>query len=121
MVDKIILYDDRCNLCERTIRFIQKHDHSQQFNLVPVMSPIGQEIMKLFKLNSEDTNSVVYIEKDKLYFQSEAFFIIINQIGGIFRLLLVFSLFPKNFTNFVYNVIALNRYNWFGKNNTCRI
>jgi predicted DCC family thiol-disulfide oxidoreductase YuxK len=77
--------------------------------------------MKSFQPFREDTNSVVYLDKDKQYIKSEAFFRIINQMGGNFRLLLFFRVFPKKLTDWVYDVIARNRYNWFGKNDTCKI
>jgi len=111
MKDKIILYDGGCNLCDRTVGFIPKHDRSHQFNLIPIQTDEGQVILAANKLNPAETDSVIYLENNIAYIKSEAFFRIANQIGGILNLLIVFRFLPRKLTDWVYDGIAKNRYN----------
>ena len=45
----------------------------------------------------------------------------INNFGGIWRITSLAFLFPKVFRDFIYDFIAKNRYNWFGKKDNCMI
>jgi predicted DCC family thiol-disulfide oxidoreductase YuxK len=119
--DKVILFDGWCNLCGRTIRFIQKHDRSHQFIFISIQTEKGIEILKSMQLRPEDTDSVIYFERGKPHIKSDAFYRIAAQIGGIFKFFLIFRVLPKLVSDWIYDVIAKNRYKWFGKNNTCII
>ena len=46
---------------------------------------------------------------------------ILRDVGGIWRLLWVFRYIPKALRDVVYDVVAANRYKWFGKHETCRM
>lgn len=103
------------------IRFIQKHDRSHQFIFVSNQSEEGKEILQAIRLNPVDTHSVIYFEKDKPHIKSDAFFRIAAQIGGSFKLFLIFRILPKRLSDWIYDVVAKNRYKWFGKSDSCRI
>ncbi len=64
---------------------------------------------------------VVFVESDKAYFKSAAAFRIVRYFGGFWRILIVFSVLPLFITDFFYDVIARNRYKWFGKKDSCMI
>jgi len=121
LTDKIVLFDGWCNLCGRTIRFIQKYDRSHQLSFIPIQSEKGQELIESFQLDPIETDSVIYFEKDISYIKSEAFFRIANNLGGFFKMMTVFRILPKKFSDWIYDLIAKNRYNWFGKKEVCMI
>jgi len=118
MKDKVILYDGCCNLCDRTVSFIRKHDRTHQFSLITIQSDEGQAMMSINHLNPAETDSVIYVENEIAYTKSEAFFRIAKQIGGYLYLLSGFRIFPRKLTDWIYDFIAKNRYKWFGKK-TC--
>jgi predicted DCC family thiol-disulfide oxidoreductase YuxK len=118
---KILLFDGWCSLCGRTIKHIQKHDRFHQFSFIPIQSDKGQELMELYQLNPNQSDSVILIEKGIAWMKSEAFFRIANQMGGIYGHLLVFQIFPKKLTDWAYDVISRYRYKWFGKNDSCQM
>ena len=70
---------------------------------------------------SESLEGVVFIEENKAYFKSAAAFRITRYFGGFWKILNVFSILPLFFTDFFYDLIANNRYKWFGKKETCMI
>ncbi|MFP3490955.1 DCC1-like thiol-disulfide oxidoreductase family protein, partial [Staphylococcus sp. SIMBA_130] len=53
--------------------------------------------------------------------KSEAALSIIQQLGGWFKLLLVFHLFPRSIRDRLYDEVAKHRYKWFGKKESCMI
>jgi len=113
--EKIILFDGNCNLCGWSVRFILKHDHKRQFTYVQLQSEKAKELLSSLRFNPPDADSVIYLENGQLYVKSEAFFRIANSLGGLFKMMTVFRILPRKFTNRIYNLIARNRYKWFGK------
>ena len=109
MEQTILYYDGLCVLCNKSIRFIINRDRKNQFK-------IG--LLDSFK--SEDKqDSVVLVHKGIKYNYSDAIIKSLILIGGIHKLAALLFIFPKSLRDFVYKIIAKNRYKWFGKLNTC--
>ena len=105
----ILYYDGHCVLCNKSIRFIINRDRKNQFK-------IG--LLDAFK--SEDKlDSVVLVHKGIKYNYSNAIIKSLILIGGVYKLAVILYIFPKSFRDFIYKIIAKNRYKWFGKHNTC--
>ncbi len=85
-----------------------------------MQSALGQELLTKYNM-SKDLEGVVFIENNKAYFKSAAAFKIVRYFGGFWRILKVLSVFPLSFTDFGYDIIAKNRYRWFGKKDSCMI
>lgn len=120
-MENLILYDGICNLCNYTLQFILKRDKLKIFNYLPLQSSQAEELLKTIQFNQPGIDSVIFIENGRAYIKSEAFFRIAKKLGGIYRLILIFRIFPKKLSDWIYDVIAKNRYGWFGKNEVCLI
>ena len=109
MEQTILYYDGLCVLCNKSMRFIINRDRKNQFK-------IG--LLDAFK--SEDKHdSVVLVHKGIKYNYSNAIIKSLILIGGVYKLAVILYIFPKSFRDFIYKIIAKNRYKWFGKHNTC--
>jgi predicted DCC family thiol-disulfide oxidoreductase YuxK len=120
-MENLILYDGKCNLCNYTLQFILKRDKLKIFNYLPLQSSQAEEFLKTIRFNQPGIDSVIFIEKGRAYIKSEAFFRIAKKLGGLYKLIAVFRIFPNKFSDWIYDVIAKNRYNWFGENEVCMI
>ena len=109
MEQTILYYDGVCVLCNKSIRFIINRDRKNQFK-------IG--LLDAFK-NEDKQDSVVLLHKGIKYNYSNAVIKSLILIGGIYKLAALLFIFPKSLRDFVYKIIAKNRYKWFGKHNTC--
>jgi predicted DCC family thiol-disulfide oxidoreductase YuxK len=65
--------------------------------------------------------SIVLVDKGKIYFRSAAALRIVRGLKSLWPLLYFFIVVPKFLRDPVYNVLAKNRYKWFGKRNTCYV
>ena len=117
----IILYDGVCNLCNKSVQFIIKTDHKKQFLFVSFQSDAAVKL--LLQLNSKKTelNSIVLIDDGITYKKSTAILIILKKIGGFWSLFYFFKIVPKRVRDYTYDLIANNRYKWFGKCEVCNI
>lgn len=115
----IILFDGVCNLCNNSVNFIIKHDKNNKFLFASLQSDAAEEILLHFNLNKNKLNTIILIQKEEVYERSTAVLLIFKQLNGFLRHLYVFLIIPKKIRDFVYNIIAKNRYNWFGKRTSC--
>lgn len=115
----IILFDGICNLCNGTVQFIIKHDPNEYFRFASLQSKAGSRLVKEFELQGA-LNTVILIENGKHFEKSDAVLKIARRLGG-WKLLTLFWILPKPVRDFVYDLIARNRYNWFGKRESCMI
>ena len=117
----IILFDGVCNLCNRSVQYVIKHDPEALFRFASLQGETGQQLLKQFNLSTTDLNSFVLIRDNKAYTRSDAALNVAKQLTGLTKLLYGFIIVPPFIRNAVYNLIAKNRYKWFGKKDSCMI
>ncbi|WP_191859638.1 thiol-disulfide oxidoreductase DCC family protein [Hanstruepera ponticola] len=119
---KLILFDGVCNLCNSSIQFVINHDKKDIFLFAPLQSKIGQEIISHFKIDTTKTDSIIlYTEKTGIDYKSTAALKIAYYLGFPINLASIFLIVPPIIRNWFYDLIARNRYKWFGKKSECMI
>lgn len=119
---KIILFDGVCNLCNGAINFIIAHDKKDVFRYASLQSKIGRQLTEERGIDTAKIDSIVLIEPgEAFYIKSSAALHIAKHLSGGYALLKYFLFLPEFLRNGVYNIIANNRYRWFGKKKECMI
>ena len=116
----VILFDGVCNLCNGTVDFLLKRDRKKQFRYAALQSETGKTLIQKFHIPKQ-TDSVILIKLNKVYFESDAAIEITNMLPYPWKLGIIFQIIPKIIRNKIYRWVAKNRYRWFGKRKTCRI
>jgi len=111
----IVLFDGVCNFCNSSVQFIIKRDKVHQLRFGSLQSASGMQLKKQYAI-PDDLDSVILIENGKYYAKSSAAL----HIAG-WKLLKIGYLFPGFIRDFFYDMIAKNRYKWFGKKETCML
>ncbi len=117
----IILFDGVCNLCNASVNFVIKHDKKAQFLFASFQSDAAKEILLHFNLENLNTDTVILVEDQKVYDKSTAALKIAKHLDGGFKAFYAFIVIPKFLRDWVYDFIAKNRYQWFGKRESCMI
>lgn len=119
---KLILFDGVCNLCNSSVQFVIRNDKNNTFIFAPLQGDTGKEIISKFHIDSTQTDSILlYSVKDGISTKSTAALKIASQLRFPINFLVLFLIFPKFLRNWVYDIIARNRYKWFGKQDACMI
>ena len=122
MTDKsIILFDGVCNVCNGFVNFLIPRDSKNKFQFGSLQSLKVKELLKQYHYDANDISTVILIENNKLYPQSTAVLKIFRQMNGAWPWLYAFIIVPKPIRDFVYQLIARNRYKLFGKKDACMI
>ncbi|MGG3467125.1 thiol-disulfide oxidoreductase DCC family protein [Neobacillus pocheonensis] len=119
-MERIILFDGVCNLCNNSVHFILKRDASSSFKFASLQGVKGQLLLKEFGL-STDMNSFVLIENNQAYLKSTAALRVCMRLKGAWSILSAFLVIPRFIRDFVYDIIAKNRYKWFGQKESCML
>ncbi len=117
----IILFDGVCNLCNGFVQFVIKRDPHAKFKFGTLQSNKAIELLLPHHINPEELNSVIFIENNKVYTQSDAAIKIAQHLGSAWPLAASLLIIPKFIRNAVYRFIAKNRYRWFGKKMQCMV
>jgi predicted DCC family thiol-disulfide oxidoreductase YuxK len=119
---QIILFDGICNFCNGSVNFIIDRDPNCKFKFASLQSEIGQEYLKKNGLSTKDLDSIILIKNNKLYKKSSAVLLILKELkGGWYIFYLLLYRIPASIRDILYNLIAKNRYKFFGKSEQCRI
>jgi predicted DCC family thiol-disulfide oxidoreductase YuxK len=117
----IILFDGVCNFCNASVNFIIDRDKKGIFQFAALQSEIGQEILRKNGLNATTFDSIILINDKKVYQKSDAALEIARNLDGFWKIFYIFKIIPPFLRNSIYDLIAKNRYRFFGKSDTCRI
>ncbi len=115
----IIFFDGVCGLCNKTVDFIISKDKNREFLYTSLQGQTAKNL-SIQKQNSA-LQSIILKDGENIYFRSTAVLKILEKLGGLWKTILVLQLIPEFFRDYVYNWIAKNRYEWFGKKDTCRL
>ncbi len=117
----IIFFDGVCNLCNNSVQFIIKRDKYKRFLYASLQSDAARDILLQFKIKNSYLDSIILVENGKLYQKSTAILKIAKELNGFWHLNYGFIIIPKSIRDYVYGIIAKNRYKWFGKRSVCMI
>lgn len=117
----VLLFDGVCNLCNGAVNFIIDHDPKGQYKFAALQSAFGQAQLHTLGLQTTDFDSLVLLSAGSVYKKSSAALRIAGNLNGLYPILKIFLIVPPFVRDGVYDLIARNRYKWFGKSDQCRI
>lgn len=117
----IVLFDGVCNLCNKSVSFIIDRDRVRRFRFASLQSDIATRLMQDAKVNPEILDSIVLISGGEISIKSTAVLKIARRLSSFWPLFYVFIVIPTPIRDYLYDIIARNRYRWFGRRSECRI
>ncbi|MEY3377955.1 MAG: hypothetical protein RLZZ328_1077 [Bacteroidota bacterium] len=116
----IIVFDGVCNFCNRVVQIIIRHDPSAQIHFTAQQTEAGEKLLHQYSIK-ESISSVVFITKGAVYYQSDAVIEIAKLLTGWPTVFKYTIIVPRFFRNYIYQLIAANRYRLFGKLDQCMV
>lgn len=119
-MEQIILFDGDCNFCDKSVQFIIKRDHVGKYKFASLQSEIGRELVKQHNI-PENIDSFILIAHQRWYAKSSAALRVCKNLTGLWKIFYGLLIVPKPIRDFVYHIIANNRYKWFGTKDHCTL
>jgi predicted DCC family thiol-disulfide oxidoreductase YuxK len=117
----VILFDGVCHFCNGAINLLLKQDKEGRLRFAPLQSESGQQLLEKHRLPHQDFNSFVLIENGQTYQKSTAALRLLSYLPWYWQPLRVFRIIPSFLRDKVYDLVARNRYRWFGRKDSCMI
>lgn len=117
-MNQIILFDGDCNLCDKSVQFIIKHDTKALFKFASLQSDVGRSFIEQHNI-PKGLNSLILIEKDKWYAKSSAALRVCKHLNYLWKIFYLLLIIPKPMRDYLYHLLAKNRYQWFGRKDSC--
>ena len=115
----IIIFDSVCNLCNWAVRFIIRRDVHSRFRFVACQIETGRKLLEQHGIAFGNAETLVLIENGRYYTGSTAVLKITRRLSGLWPLFHVFIIIPTWFRDFLYHLVARNRYRIFGRRENC--
>lgn len=119
--NNIILFDGVCNFCNAVTNFIIRQDKKKIFRFAAFQSTVGQKILKQLNFSLDSFETFLFIANGKIYKKSNAALRLYNKLSWYWKWTQLFWIFPRFFRDWIYDIIARNRYKWFGKREECMV
>lgn len=121
----IILFDGHCNLCHGGVNFALDNDSVGEFRFVSLQSQIGKSLLMRAGKRPDDISSIVLVTSPtKAYFKSTAVLKIAQKLNSTPLLPIIGTvgpIVPGPVRNFIYEVVANNRYRFGQREDSCRL
>ena len=112
-----MFFDGVCNLCNGAVQYVLQRDRDGDMQFCALQSPIAQVI--LGDDYDPEIGTFVVLEKGRVYKRSAAALRMANYLGGLHTIFLIFYIVPSPIRDWLYDLVATNRYRLFGKREAC--
>ncbi|MBK7106748.1 MAG: DUF393 domain-containing protein [Ignavibacteriae bacterium] len=112
---KKILFDGTCTLCNFAVSNLQRNLKDKNYTFVPSESEEGILLIKKYNLGEIPENTIILFSNDKIYFKSDAFIELLNDMPVNYKIFKIVKYLPKKIRDWFYDIISKYRYLLFGK------
>jgi len=118
---RVIIFDGVCSLCNATVDFLISRDKKRLFKFTANQNESGKTLLEENGIPADQVSTIYYYENGKMYKKSTAALRIARLLPFPYNLAYAFIIVPPVIRDWVYDLFARNRYQWFGKRETCRM
>jgi len=115
---RIIVFDGICHVCSGWMRFLECIG-SSPFQHIPMQSPEGKALLLEFGIDPKDPATFLVLDQGRQFTDSDAAIHTIAALGGPWRLAGLARIIPRLWRDWLYRLLARNRYRWFGCRRSC--
>lgn len=115
----LFLFDGVCVLCSSGASFVMRHDRRHAIALASAQSPLGMALYQHYGLALDD--SYLFLLGGRAFTKSRGYLEVARALGGRWQAWRSFALVPEFVRDWAYDIVARNRYRWFGKTEFCTL
>ncbi|KAG2605253.1 uncharacterized protein YuxK-like [Panicum virgatum] len=118
---RVLIYDGVCHLCHRGVKWVIRADKHAKIKFCCVQSKAAEPYLRLVGMDREDVlRRVLFVEGPEAYYEgSTAALKVASYLPLPYSALSSLLIAPTPLRDSIYDYIAKNRYDWFGKDDEC--
>lgn len=116
----LYFFDGHCVLCSGFVAFCLARDPEGRLKFASAQSALGQRVLAALGLpDGTFQRTILLLDGDRVYGRSAAVLRALHYLRGPVRWLRPLELVPAWLRDPVYDLVARNRYRWFGQRPAC--
>lgn len=116
----VVLYDGECGLCQRSVRFLLRHERGAELRFAALGSETGQRLLRERGV-ARETDAMVLVEPEATHVGAEAALALCAYLRWPWRGLRGFGVLPAGLRARLYAAVAARRHRWFGRTERCAL
>ena len=116
---RVVFFDGVCNMCNGFVNFLMQEDQHRSLMYASLQGETAAA--RGLSLGAAPSATIVLLDGDTAYTQSDAILRIASSLGGLWRIFTILRLVPRPLRDALYRFIAHHRYRLFGHRATCRV
>ncbi len=112
----VLLYDGRCGLCSRTVRFVLRHERRHTLRFAALDGEFARAVIGRHP-ELDGIDSIVWVERagaaadaERTVVRSDAALRVARYLGGPWRLVLAGRMLPRAWRDAAYDFVARHRH-----------
>jgi predicted DCC family thiol-disulfide oxidoreductase YuxK len=114
----VLVFDGVCNICSFGVRIVLRHDRDGAFDFAFAQGPVGGALKRRHGIG-ESLDTVAVVAGDAVFVKSDAALYVLARLPAPWRWLRVLRALPRPLRDRLYDIVARNRYRWFGRRDAC--
>jgi len=120
-VTHVVVFDGFCNLCAQSVRFILAHEKEPELKFAALQSAAGARLAREYGIDPADARTFILVSDGRCHVKSEAALRVARFLRMPWRLILSARIVPRMLRDRAYDVVARNRYRWWGRSEACMV
>ncbi|ARS35881.1 thiol-disulfide oxidoreductase DCC family protein [Pontibacter actiniarum] len=117
----IVFYDGTCGFCQGSVQVVLKYNKRRSLYFAALQSGVLEALVPKGQIPVPLPDALLFYESGKLYTASEAALRIARHLNFPLSILSVLRIIPLSFRDFVYRLVARNRYRIAGRTESCML
>lgn len=115
----VVLFDGVCNLCSDYVQFLLERDDAGRLRFASLQSPPGERLLASCGYEADPLAGIVLVDQAGCHRKSDAVIRIAQHLGAPYSILRLGRVIPRRLRDWLYDVVANRRYQWFGTREEC--
>jgi predicted DCC family thiol-disulfide oxidoreductase YuxK len=118
---RLIFFDGDCNLCQNAVQFIIQRDQKGRYCYASLQSDLANKLLSASGQVPLELSTFILWEEGRIFYRSTAALRVAKGLPALWPMLYAFIIVPTFIRDGIYNWIAANRYQWWGKSSSCLV
>ena len=114
----LVLFDGVCVLCSGWVRFLLERDTVNFFRFTPIQSPYGRALAQQLGIDAETPQTNAVIIGGRAHFKADSAVEALSRLPR-WHWVRIFATMPRPVRDWLYDRVARNRYQIFGRTESC--
>jgi predicted DCC family thiol-disulfide oxidoreductase YuxK len=119
--DGLIVFDGECRFCSASVDLALSLDPGGATRFTPIQSPYGLLLAAEHGLDPTDPTTFVFFDHGRPLQRSDGALAFAARLHRPWRWAAAVRVVPRPLRDGLYDLIARNRYRWFGRRDRCRM